>query len=56
MNPKYIWYAIAVTAVSTIMSWSSLFGSIKSSSFNRGGSTYSGGGGYYGGGGGGGHK
>ncbi len=56
MNPKYIWYAIAVTAVSTIMSWSSLFSSFKSSSYNRGGSTYSGGGGSYGGGGGGGHK
>ncbi len=55
MNSKYIWYAIAVTAISTVMSWSSLFGSVKSSSFGRG-STYSGG--SYGGGysGGGGHK
>ena len=55
MNTKYFWYAIAVTAISTVMSWSSLFSSAKSSSYNRGGSTYSGG--SYGGGyGGGGHK
>lgn len=56
MNSKYIWYAIAVTAISTVMSWSNFFGSIKSSSYNRGGSTYSGGSYGSGYGGGGGHK
>jgi len=50
MNGKYIWYAIAVTAISTVMSWASMFSSFGSSSSGRGsgfssGSTYRGGGG-----------
>jgi uncharacterized membrane protein YgcG len=52
MNTKYFWYAIAVTAISTLMSWSSLFSSARSGGYRSGGSSYSGG--SYGGGGG--HK
>ena len=54
MNSKYFWYAIAVTTISTVMSWSSMVGSATSKGYRSGGSTYSGGSGY--GGGGGGHK
>ena len=51
MNTKYLLYAIVVTAVSTIISWSSMIGSSSPSS-GRGSSWSStgGGGGYSGGG------
>lgn len=54
MNSKYFWYAIAVTAISTVMSWASMFSNLSSSSSGRGSSFSSGS--TYRGGGGGGHK
>lgn len=56
MNGKYLFYAIILTAVTTVINWSSMIGSSSSSS-GRGSSWSSGigsGGGYSGGGGG--HK
>ena len=56
MNTKYLLYAIVVTAVTTIISWSSMIGSSTSKS-GRGSSWSAPGGGYSGGGySGGGHK
>ena len=57
MNEKYLMYAIAVTAFTTIISWVSMFDSSgNSGSGSRAGSSWSSGSGSYGGGSGGGHK
>ena len=54
MNTKYIFYAVMVTILSTMLSWCSMIGS--SSNTGRSGSGFSSGGSGGWGGGGGGHK
>lgn len=49
MNKRYFVYALAVTIVTTVVSWMSMFDSSRSSSGYHGGRGY-GGSGYYGGG------
>jgi hypothetical protein len=58
MSPKYLFYAIFVTAVSTLSSWGKMINTANNSSSSSGSSwnSTSTGGGSYGGGAGGGHK
>ena len=57
MNGKYIFYALCITLVSTVMSWSNMIKSSANSGSGSGfSSTSSGGGGSFGNGSGGGHK